>query len=75
MNVTIYDNGAAYMVMVEGFIVHSSNSLGNAWRHIQWMYEIASQNFTVGPKKVPVRDWLDGMMKASYLDKRVYGGE
>lgn len=71
-NVKIYDNGAAYMIMVNGMIVAHKNSLGNAWRHIQWMYEIAQQEFTVGDKKVPVKDWLAGMMKAGYLDKKNY---
>ena len=71
-NVTIYDNGAAYMVCVDGMIVHAARSLGDAWRHIQWMYEIASQEFTVGEKKVHVKDWLKGMMLAGYMDKKNY---
>ena len=72
MNVSIYDNGAAFCVTVNGMIVEAKRSLGDAWRHIQWMYEIASQEFTVGEKKVPVRDWICGMMKAGYLDKKHY---
>lgn len=72
MNVNIYDNGAAFCVTVNGMIVEAKNTLGDAWRHIQWMYEIASQEFTVGDKKVPVKEWISGMMKAGYLDKKHY---
>lgn len=72
MNITVYDNGAAYMVEVDGLIVKACSSLGDAWRHIQWMYEVASQEFTVGQKRVPVRQWLVGMMKAGYLDEKHY---
>lgn len=72
MNIRIYDNGAAFMIQADGLIVHAARSLGDAWRHIQWMYEIASQEFTVGERKVPVKEWLEGMMKAGYLDKKNY---
>lgn len=72
MNITVYDNGAAYMVEVDGLIVKACSSLGDAWRHIQWMFEVASQEFTVGQKRVPVRQWLVGMMKAGYLDEKHY---
>ena len=72
MNITVYDNGAAYMIEVDGLIVKACSSLGDAWRHIQWMYEVASQEFTVGQKRVPVRQWLVGMMKAGYLDEKHY---
>lgn len=68
MNVTIYDNGAAFCVEVNGLIVCAKSSLGGAWRHIEWMYRVASQEFTVGKKRVPVRDWIDGMIKAGYLE-------
>lgn len=68
-NVKIYDNGAAFCIMVDGLCVHASDSLGNAWRHIEWMYRIASQKFTVGEKAVPVVEWIEGMRKAGYLDK------
>lgn len=71
-NVTIKDNGAAFIIMVDGMIVQAENSLGNAWRHIQWMFEIASQEFTVGEKKIPVKEWLTGMMMAGFLDKKHY---
>ena len=72
MNVRIHDNGAAFCVMVNGLIVCAKSSLGAAWRHIQWMHEVASQNFTVGKKEIPVRVWLEGMMKAGYLDEKHY---
>ena len=67
-NVTIYDNGAAFMVCVNGLITSAHNSLGGAWRHIEWMYSVASQKFTVGDKKIPVTEWIEGMRKAGYLD-------
>ena len=67
-NVSIYDNGACFMIMVDGLQVKPCRSLGDAWRHIVWMYRVASQNFTVGKKKVPVIEWIDGMTKAGYLD-------
>ena len=72
MNVTIEDNGAAFLVCVNGLITSAHNTLGGAWEHIEWMYEVASQKFTVGKKKVPVRDWLEGMMKTGYLDEKSY---
>ncbi len=67
-NVRIYDNGAAFCVMVDGLITSAHNSLGGAWRHIEWMYAVASQRFTVGEKETPVKEWINGMHKAGYLD-------
>lgn len=67
-NVSIYDNGACFMIMVDGLQVKPCRSLGDAWRHIVWMYRVASQNFTVGKKNVPVIEWIKGMTKAGYLD-------
>lgn len=67
-NVKIYDNGAAFMIVVDGIYVHACKSLGDAWRHIVWMHRVASQKFTVGEKCIPVLDWIDGMKKAGYLD-------
>lgn len=67
-NVRIHDNGAAYMITVDGMIVHAANSLGNAWRHIEWMYRIAQQRFTVGEKQTPVKEWLRGMYRAGFMD-------
>ena len=71
-NVSIYDNGATYCITVDGFIVHTENTLGGAWRHIQWMYEIASQEFTVGKKRTPIKEWLTYMMEQGYMDKKNY---
>jgi hypothetical protein len=48
MNVKINDNGAAFMIEVNGLITSHHSTLGGAWRHIEWMYRIASQQFTVG---------------------------
>lgn len=73
MNVGIYDNGAAFCVTVNGMIVEAKNTLGDAWRHIQWMYEVASQEFTVGESETPVKEWIVGMMKNGYLDYKRYG--
>lgn len=73
MNAGIYDNGAAFCVTVNGMIVEAKNTLGDAWRHIQWMYEVASQEFTVGESETPVKEWIVGMMKNGYLDYKRYG--
>lgn len=67
-NVRIRDNGAAFLVCVDGLITSAHNSLGGAWRHIEWMYAVASQRFTVGEKEEPVKEWLQGMHRAGYLD-------
>jgi hypothetical protein len=72
-NVRIEDNGAAYLIVVNKgtnnrFVVCSKSSLGEAWKHIEWMYKIETQSFTVGKKQVPVTDWIEGMKKAGYLE-------
>ena len=67
-NVRIQDNGAAFLVCVDGLITSAHSSLGDAWRHIEWMYAVASQRFTVGTKEVPVKEWLNGMHRQGYLD-------
>ena len=72
-NVRIEDNGAAYLIVVNKgtnnrFVVCSKSSLGVAWKHIEWMYKIETQSFTVGKKQVPVTDWIEGMKKAGYLE-------
>lgn len=67
-NITIFDNGAAFMVQVNGTICHACNSLGDAWRHIVWMYRVASQQFTVGKNKIPVTEWIEKMQYLGYLD-------
>lgn len=78
-NVTIEDNGAAYLVVVRHnsnddsrFVVAIKNSLGDAWRHIQRMYEIENQLFyirkKVTGKLVRVDEWIDAMKHAGYLE-------
>ena len=71
-NVRVHDNGAAFIITVDGMITSAHNSLGGAWRHIVWMYEIASQEFTVGASETPVREWITGMMRQGYIEKKNY---
>ena len=74
-NIRIRDNGAAFLIVVDGLTVSAFNTLGGAWKHIEWMYAVASQRFTVGERKVPVREWLHGMKKAGFMDGPDYGLE
>ena len=67
-NIDIYDNGAAFCIQVDGLITSAFNTLGDAWRHIKWMYTIASQRFTVGKNHIPVKEWINQMHEAGYLD-------
>lgn len=72
-NVCIEDNGAGFLVVIgkgteQRFTVAAFDTLGNAWRHIEWMYKIETQEFTVGSKNIPVTEWIEGMKKAGYLD-------
>lgn len=72
-NVIIDDNGAGFLVVInkgtsERFVINAFSTLGEAWKHIKWMYQIESQEFTVGGKEIPVTEWIDGMKKAGYLD-------
>lgn len=66
--VKVYDNGAAFCVTVNGIIVEAFNSLGSAWNHIAWMYVVASQDFVVGDKEIPVKEWLDAGKKYGWLE-------
>lgn len=68
MNVDIMDNGAAFMITVNGMIVTYFSTLGDAWRHIVWMRRIATQEFTVGKKNIPVVEWIEMMTKIGYLE-------
>lgn len=68
MNVTIHDNGACFMVCVNGLAVQGFNTLAGAWRHIDWMYRVATQRFTVGENKTPVLDWIRGMNASGFMD-------
>ena len=65
-NVRIHDNGAAFMVMVDGLITCGFNSLGGAWRHIEWMWAVAQQDFTVGSDEIHVTRWIDHMKKQGF---------
>jgi hypothetical protein len=69
MKVKVIDNGSAFCVTVNGLIVSAHNSLGNAWRHIAWMYCVASQNFVVGDKEIPAKEWLETGKRMGYLDE------
>lgn len=71
-NITIHDNGSGFCVDVDGLTVLVASSLGNAWRHIKWMYEVASQKFTVGKERTPVVEWIRKMMKMGYLEEEYH---
>lgn len=68
MNVRIHDNGACFMICVNGLQVIGFNTLGKAWRHIAYMRVIASQEFTVGEKEIPAQEWIDSMKKLGFLE-------
>ena len=71
-NITIHDNGSGFCVDLDGLPVLVASSLGNAWRHIKWMYEVASQRFTVGTNRVPVVEWIRRMMKIGFLEEEYH---
>lgn len=69
--VSIEDNGAAFLVVIgkgteNRLVVGSFSTLGDAWKHIQWMYEIESQDFNVG--KMSVKVWVHYMKESGYLE-------
>lgn len=73
INVTIDDNGAAFLLVINNsseqrFVISAHNTLGDAWRAIYWLYQIESQEFTVGKNEIPVKEWIEGMMKAGYIE-------
>lgn len=68
MNVTINDNGACFMVCVNGLAVYGFSTLGAAWEHIAWMHRVASQKFTVGKNNVPVEKWIEHMVAIGFMD-------
>ena len=70
-NVRVMDNGAAFCVTVDGMIVDAFSTLGGAWNRIAWMYRIASQEFTVGEKKIPVQEWIEAGIHYGWLEKDV----
>lgn len=72
-NISIDDNGAAFLIIInkytgQRFVVGAFNTLGEAWRHIEWMYRIESQEFTVGKEQILVTEWIRRMKKAGYLE-------
>lgn len=74
-NVSIDDNGASFLLVINNctsgrFVVGAFNTLGEAWKHIEWMYQIESQEFTVGKKGILVTKWIKGMKQAGYLDNK-----
>lgn len=73
-NVRIDDNGAVFLIVVENenlqrFVVCAFQSLGDAWRHIVWLYRIESQEFTVGEKHIPVQQWIKSMTENGFLNE------
>lgn len=72
--VAVQDNGEAFLVVVnpgtyERLVVNAFPCLGSAWKYIEWMYKIESQEFLVKESKiVPVSEWVEGMRKAGLLD-------
>lgn len=71
MKVKVYDNGAAFCVTVNGLIVEAYNSLAGAWNHIAWMYRVASQQFVVGDKEVPVKEWIETGIKMGFFEENI----
>ena len=70
-NVTVRDNGICFMVCVNGLMICRFNSLGSAWNYIAWLHRVVHQNFTVGEKKIPVKEWLENGIKYGYLEENV----
>lgn len=72
-NVSIDDNGASFLIVINKgtdnrFVVATFNTLGEAWKYIEWLYKIETQEFTVGDKNIPIEQWIEGMRKAGYLE-------
>ena len=73
INVSIDDNGSAFLLVMSNdseqrFVMSAHQTLGDAWRQIYWLYQIESQEFTVGKKEIPVTEWIKGMKQAGYLE-------
>lgn len=69
MNVRVDDNGSAFILVVSNgseqrFVISAHSTLMKAWEQIKWMYEIETQEFTVGKKEIPVRQWIENMTAA-----------
>lgn len=73
INVRIDDNGSAFLLVINNaaeqrFVISSHSTLGDAWRAIKWLYQIESQEFTVGIKEIPIKDWINGMKTAGCIE-------
>ncbi len=73
INIRIDDNGSAFLLVINNaaeqrFVISSHSTLGDAWRAIKWLYQIESQEFTVGRKEIPVETWINGMEAAGYIE-------
>lgn len=73
INISVDDNGSAFLLVMNNnseqrFVMSAHKTLGDAWRQICWLYQIESQEFTVGKKEIPVTEWIKGMEQAGYLD-------
>ena len=73
MNVRIDDNGTAFLLVINNnseqrFVISAHSTLGEAWNEIYWLYQIESQDFTVGEKEIPVTEWIKGMKQAGYIE-------
>lgn len=73
--VSIEDNGAGFLIVInkgtsDRFVVASFNTLGDAWRHIEWLYKIESQEFIVSTEgsNIPVKEWISCMKSIGYLE-------
>lgn len=73
INVRIDDNGAAFLLVINNnseqrFVISVHSTLGDAWRAIYSLYQIESQEFTVGKNEIPVKEWIKGMKQAGYIE-------
>lgn len=71
-NVTIEDNGAAFIVVLNAgtdnrLVVFAASTLYEAWSYIVSTYRIETQIFTVGKNRVPVDKWVKEMEKNGCL--------
>ena len=72
-NVSIEDNGSAFLIVInkgtnERLVVTAFSTLGGAWKHIKWMYEIETQEFTVGKNNIPASKWVKSAKELGYID-------
>lgn len=67
--VMVCDNGAGFCVTVNGLIVDSFSTLAGAWNRIAWMYRVASQDFVVGKKEIPSKEWVEGAIKMGFIEE------